>query len=216
MNAFLQTVLDIILPRSCLICRRSRTDLCDICLSSLERSVRELPSWLSASFDYRDPKVRMIIHALKYKNRFTLAEKVGRALYDDLMMKLIDELRRDHETVLIVAIPSSSKRVRKRGFNQSELLARALVMNSSKSGLTYTPKALEKIRTTPTQAKTKSRRERLSNLLYAFCVRRPEIVQGKIVVIVDDVITTGATLAEARRALKDAGAKKVFGIAVAH
>lgn len=216
MNSFIQKLLDFLLPRTCVLCHASTTDLCEDCLNSLQRSVRELPSWLSASFDYRDPKVRTIIHALKYRNRFTLTEKAGGALYDDLMMKLTDELRRDHEEILIVAIPSSSSRVRKRGFNQSELLAKALVKHSSNSDLNYVPLALEKIRTTPTQAKTKSRRERLSNLLGAFRVRRPEIVRGKIVVIVDDVITTGATLAEARRALKDAGAKKVLGIAVAH
>ncbi len=73
-----------------------------------------------------------------------------------------------------------------------------------------------KKRHTKAQSKTKSRKERLVNVKNSFVVRKAEKIKGKNIIIFDDVTTTGATLKEAKKVLKKAGAKKVYFMTMAH
>jgi ComF family protein len=111
----------------------------------------------------------------------------------------------------IVPVPLHFWRERKRGYNQSELLAVSL---GNLTGLPVERRALKKIR--PTRSQTElSREERIENVAGAFAVRRPETVRGRTLVLVDDVCTTGATLDACASALKEAGAKRVLALTVA-
>lgn len=132
--------------------------------------------------------------------------------------------------LLVVPIPLSPARLRQRGYNQAELLARALLKHASSSivipdlirdpGIQSQPfefiqGALSKTRDTKRQVQTNSRDERLSNLRNAFKAD-PKKVQGRHIILLDDVATTGATLCEAKQALHQAGAASVTCLALAH
>lgn len=111
---------------------------------------------------------------------------------------------------VLVPVPLSARRMRERGFNQAELLAREA---ASLLGMPVLP-VLRKIRETPPQVGL-SRRERQVNLTGAFTVPDAEAVRKQVVLLVDDVLTTGATAAACACALRDAGASAVYVAVVA-
>jgi ComF family protein len=113
------------------------------------------------------------------------------------------------EADLIVPVPLTKKRLTERGFNQSLLLAKAL-SDFTKVPLSYD--TLLKVKETPHQT-TLSATERIKSLRNAF--RADDSAEGKKIAVVDDVMTTGATLNECARALVKAGARDVFGIVAA-
>jgi ComF family protein len=110
---------------------------------------------------------------------------------------------------LVVPVPLHPRRLRDRGFNPAALLARRLARDL---GLSWDPVALARLRDTPSQTGL-DRPARRRNLRGAFRARRPVPPR---VWIVDDVVTTGSTLAAAARALRRAGADRVVGVCVAH
>ena len=112
---------------------------------------------------------------------------------------------------LLVPIPIERTRLKSRGYNQTEELAKELVKKFS------VPAALNnlvKVKRTKPQVKL-SAKERQENLRGAFAVQNPEEISGKEIFLVDDVYTTGATMEECARVLLKAGAKAVWGIAIA-
>ncbi len=117
---------------------------------------------------------------------------------------------------LVVPIPITKNRKRVRGYNQSALLARAFVENLGEKEFKYGGDIIEKIRDTIAQAKIRNRTERLKNLQGAYKIKSNAIVKGKNIILIDDVSTTGATLKEARRVLREAGARNVIALVVAH
>jgi ComF family protein len=108
-------------------------------------------------------------------------------------------------------VPVSEKRLRKRGFDQAELLARRV---GELSGIPVVD-ALEKTRETATQSLIEKPSERRANVLGAYRVREGAELQGKRVVLVDDVVTSGATLAECAACLRMAGAEQVIALTLA-
>jgi ComF family protein len=111
---------------------------------------------------------------------------------------------------VIVPVPLHPARERERGFNQAALLARSLAV---RTGLPVKP-VLERIRYTTTQTAF-DRAERMENLHNAFRLRRRQDVQGLRVLLVDDVLTTGSTLSECARVLKQARASSVYAATAA-
>jgi ComF family protein len=119
------------------------------------------------------------------------------------------------EKPLIVPIPLHQSRARERGFNQSERIARTVAELVSDTPLTCRTDILVRARDTHAQARlTKERR--LQNMVGAFSVTRPEALRDADVILIDDVVTTGATMKSARKALEKAGARTVLCVAVAH
>ena len=110
---------------------------------------------------------------------------------------------------ILAPVPTSTKRVRQRGYDQSVLLARAVAR------ITKHRYSSVLIRLGQQQQHTASREQRLAQLHDAFTVTRPDVVNGSHIVLIDDVITTGATLESAARALKAAGAKRVSAVVFA-
>jgi ComF family protein len=106
---------------------------------------------------------------------------------------------------LILSIPLHTKRLKERGYNQSILIAKAL---ESYTGISCEFGCLERVRWTVPQVELK-RSLREKNVRGAFRVSRPEMIKGKKVLLVDDVLTTGATVNEATKALMNSGTKEV-------
>jgi len=165
---------------------------------------------------------RKAIHELKYSQRTELAPPLG-----DLMVRCLADPpeygpaadpyytpppRIPLEGITaVVPVPLSREQQRRRGFNQSERLAIEL---GSRLGLPVFAWMLQRIRDTPPQVRL-SARERARNVRGAFQAAGRDSVADQVVLLVDDVLTTGATLNECARVLKRAGAADVYGITMA-
>lgn len=149
--------------------------------------------------------VRPLIGALKYRGVSAYAAPLG-----DLLAAAwpANDLQAD----LIVPVALHPRRERWRGYNQSALLATAL---GEALRLPVRRHALARIRPTPPQARTTSAAERAGHMAGAFVCSEPAAVRGRAVLLLDDVTTTGATLRACSSALLAAGARAVYGYAVA-
>jgi ComF family protein len=146
------------------------------------------------------------VHELKYRSRRRVADRLAERIWAD----------RDVASVLaagavLVPVPLHPRRLRARGFNQAELLA---VSIGRRASLRVAPRALLRRRDTPAQTGL-SAAGRRRNVAGAFAVRQPETIRGRTVVLVDDVLTTGATVRACARELSRAGARGVHVLTVA-
>jgi ComF family protein len=146
------------------------------------------------------------IHRFKYGGAFPLVRVFG-----DLLQPTLQTLSQDYPVDVMIPVPLHIRRLRERGFNQALLLVKELSM---RTGIPYEERALKKVKETPVQIALK-KRERRKNLKGAFQVKDHEAIQGKAVLLVDDVYTTGATVNECSRALLQAGAGRVAVLTVA-
>ncbi|OHA92199.1 MAG: hypothetical protein A3J09_01815 [Candidatus Zambryskibacteria bacterium RIFCSPLOWO2_02_FULL_51_21] len=196
----------------------------DKLLAKLPRATDIEEKDVIALFDYSHPLVKEIIWEVKYGGNTVLAAKLGEILYDTIVAELGERNALDTEhRALLMPMPVSGKRRYERGWNQAELLAQAVKdcdegLPAGRQGriLKYVTGQLVKTRHTESQTRTSSKSERMKNLSDSMKILNPSAVLDRFVVLIDDVTTTGATFAEARCALKAAGAKKIICIAVAH
>lgn len=155
-------------------------------------------------FNYDDKVLQKAIKALKYKYAHDIASELGQ-----MLLKFYESKKFAKKNIVFIPVPLHKKRFRQRGFNQAELLSRAF---SSR----YKVDSTLLIRKKYTKAQAKLGEEaRKENIKQAFACLKSDEVKNKIVVLVDDVITTGSTLNECAKILKDAGARKVWGLALA-
>lgn len=155
--------------------------------------------------------LRDLVHLLKYENVRPAANVLGR-----MLAEVIAGLRPGFgDDVLIVPIPLHPRKLRQRGFNQSELIARAgLRFHPAGEQARLCPDVLERRRETQSQIGL-TRHQRRENIRGAFAVAKPNEVEGRGVLLVDDVFTTGTTASECARMLRRAGATRVWVATVA-
>lgn len=213
----LPTLLNFIFPTHCLSCRQYGEDLCLKCLASFPQAERQTLEWIYPIYDYRHKAVKEAIWLLKYKNHKRLAGVLAEALYARILEELseLSVMGNFHEPVLI-PIPLSKERQRERGFNQALLLCRAIVALDSENNLELNTNVLVKPRDTEHQARIEDRAHRLKNIIGSFAIKNTDTIKNRNIILVDDVTTTGATLSEAKKILKQAGAKNVIAFTVAH
>jgi ComF family protein len=130
-------------------------------------------------------KVQRLVHNLKYKGRKDIGVFIG-----DMYGHSLKKADLFHSIEVIVPVPIHAKKKRKRGYNQSDYFAEGL---SKSMNIPFEAKALKRIIDTDSQTR-KKRYNRFENVSKAFRVARPDIIKGKHVLLVDDVITTGSTL----------------------
>lgn len=164
----------------------------------------------ASSFAEYVGELRGLIHLLKYESVTPVAGLLGRMLAD-AMGELLRGGRAN--APLFIPVPLHPSRRRSRGFNQSELLARAAAKRWSPRP-EIASDVLVRQRDTISQVGL-SREERMANMRGAFRVAQRGRVKGRTVVLVDDVMTTGTTLSECARVLKRAGAERVLAATVA-
>jgi len=170
--------------------------------------------WIVALFPYRNPKVRALIRAIKYRGEKAPLPALGRILADEIIQILADKKTLGGwRNPLLVPIPSSSARLKSRGYNQVERITLATLPHLE-AEVTYAPDVLGREDRASQVEVLKSEREK--NIAGAFSVIRPEKVSGMHVILIDDVAETGTTLSDARRALIGAGASEVIAITLAH
>ncbi len=208
-------VCDTILPH--------KHDVRQLSAMSAERALATLPRCkdqkVPAIFEYRDRRVKRLIWELKYRGNRNIARLIA-----DVLCIHIYSMRRSKtlpEKTILMPIPLSRARRRERGFNQNELVIQEMVRDVEERGAPWCRldiefNALERVRHTAPQSSLARRAERLENLRGCFAVLRPELVRDKDIILLDDVVTTGSTLREARAVLLQAGARSVHCIAIAH
>lgn len=171
--------------------------MCDRCQAGRTR-LHRLRAWA-----YYEGLIQEAIQEIKYRRNFGLAAILGKIMADFL------------ETVgwpieVVVPVPLSSIRLRERGYNQAQLLAKPIAYTHD---IPLRPEALQRTRNTTSQVGL-SRNQRIQNVGNAFAVN-PEKVAGYNVLVVDDVVTTGATMNACAAALKNGKASHIFGLTAA-
>jgi ComF family protein len=197
--------LDLVFPPHCVNCERVGSFLCPRCLATVTQApARSLPQFdgIRVRANY-EGAVSSAIHAFKYERQIRLVEPLGR-----LLSEMLQDV--DWPVDLVTAVPLHTQRLRERGYNQAALLAAYLAQTR---GWEFTPAALVRIRETASQVQLNAQ-ERLVNVADAFRADAG-VVSGKNVLVLDDVLTTGATLSACADALWSAGARAVFGAALA-
>jgi len=208
--AIAKNLVNLVYPPHCASCGKGLSPMdefgvCGFCIGQVRRNPK--PHLARQGFDraysallYEDV-LKELIHAFKYKRRISLSK-----LFARLLTEFIDNNPDIIEHIdLVTFVPLHNSRLREREFNQSKLLA-SKISDGFKIPLADT---LDKIRSTRNQNEL-SRTERLVNLKGAFRIRRGgDTVRGRHILLVDDVLTTGATLNECARVLKAAGTIEV-------
>ncbi len=162
-----------------------------------------------SAFSYEDERVRAAIWEIKYARNAKILESIGSACAEALAGIFEEKIEFENfGQIIIVPIPCHTSRMKEKGFNQAIDLAREFKNHFPLSSITRNDLL---IKTKDTLHQTKlSRNERLKNLKGVFEIERAEDLQGKTIILIDDVTTTGATLSEAKIVLEKAGAKKVY------
>jgi ComF family protein len=163
-------------------------------------------------FDYArsaaryEDALREALHAFKFRGRRALAAPLG-----DLLAEAVEGRLPHGDPDLLVPVPLHPRRERERGFNQAALLARRV---GRAWGCRVGDRVLARAVATPSQTELDAPARR-ANVRGAFRLRRPELIVGRHVVLVDDILTTGATLSECARCLREGGAARVGALTVA-
>lgn len=207
----LRSIFDLILPRRPRSVRIETLLANDLLPSPTEHEACGIR--IITLTDYRTGTVEDCVRALKY-DQSARAATLFAAILADYLQEEISSLRVfSSRTVLLVPIPLHGARTRERGFNQMELVLHELPQEFRDGTVSHLElRALTRTRSTKPQTRL-SRRERLTNMSDAFTADA-SIVRGAHVFLIDDVTTTGATLAEAAKTLEAAGAS-VSAIALA-
>lgn len=189
-----------------------KTLFCNVCRARLPENKKichkDSPLLLGAATQYGQKSVHQTIWRLKYRGRTALAQPLA-----NILIRYASKLDLSLEGFIVVPVPLSKERRRARGFNQSELIADIFANHFR---LAMAPQLLIRIKNTKPQAEVSDWDMRRENIEGAFApAGEAGAISGKNIILIDDVSTSGSTLAEAARALKTGGAKKIIGLVIA-
>lgn len=233
MKNFFKRILEVLFPPNlqCIICRKelahaNRKCVCEECETKLPYIVHpcekcgeevvgegrfcEACKFVERDFDKcysvfnYDGAAKKLVYKLKYEGKKYLAEYMAKYLSDLIVLRNID-------FDIVTFVPVCKKRKRRRGYNQAELLANSVALDMKVECV----ELMQRVKETPSQVEL-SFKDRLENIKDAFVITDKNLVKGKTILVIDDVLTTGATLNECAKVLKKAGANKVIGLTFAN
>jgi ComF family protein len=214
-NMIRKFFLNLLFPKFCFGCQKEGSYLCQDCLTILEiSSVHQKYSTkylkdLYFALPYQKALIKNLIQKFKYEPFIKeLAETLSLIIITHF--QLLDK-KPNFSDFILIPIPLNEKRLRWRGFNQAEEISKEL---SKSLKLPLVSDCLFRIKNTFPQIELdgKERKENVKNVFYCQKIKK---IFGKKILLVDDVYTTGATMEEAARVLKEAGAKEIIGLVVA-
>lgn len=213
----LQDFLNLLFPRLCVNCSRPLSSvekhLCLHCAHDMpviidqqeviEKLAGRIPFVSVVSLLKFKPKgmTQKLLHELKYRSNTEVGEYLG-----NLLATRFEEKLRSLNIDMVVPVPLHSSKRRKRGYNQSSFIARGI---GDKLAIPVNEKVIKRLRNSSTQTR-KSRQQRWLNVSEIFAVVKESDVEGKHVLIVDDVFTTGATLEACGQKIIEAGGRVSF------
>jgi len=213
LKKLLNDLLGFVYPPYCILCEANLEPnnklVCEQCWERLEASATgetQISKQRILALYLYSNDVRTIIHNLKYLNKTHLAVNLGSSIG-----KIIKEDKNIRNWDILIPIPLHKVKQRSRGFNQSELIVDAIAEVTS---IEMDNSMLIRHRYTMNQAALPMR-ERAANVKGAFSVINKMKIEGKKIILVDDVITTGSTMLECIKVLKEAGAKEVAAVSAA-
>ncbi|HEU5102929.1 MAG TPA: ComF family protein [Roseiflexaceae bacterium] len=203
----LDSILALLFPDRCAGCAGFGSLFCASCRATLAPypgAVRQMPAGLSdlrIAYIFQSP-LREAVHQLKYRKRQRVAQPLGQLMAEHIVARPV-------AADAVLAIPLHARRLAERGFNQAEALAREIARLLD---LPLLDTGLVRVRATEQQARLDAR-ARAENMREAFAWRGSP--PPSRLLLVDDVLTTGATMGACAVALRDAGARDVYGLALA-
>jgi competence protein ComFC len=222
MNKSLVSLFDFFLPRICPGCdRKLSTDEKQACSECLTNILKVDKNLLEYEFDRKfrsdgiisdfysgyifeaDKTLQHIIHSMKYEKKFRLGIFLGELLSEGIQ-------NRNWQIDWIVPVPIHHLKQAERGYNQSDYIAKGL---SKSLNIPWSNKKLKRVRYTQSQTQL-NQNEREENVSDAFQVKKLSSIKEKNFLLVDDVITTGATILECAKVLINSGAKSVYACSV--
>lgn len=210
----LDLIAHLLYPWKCVFCESvlKDTDICRECEEKLPYTVGDSAMQKFPFIDkcvsplYYKDKVRASVHRYKFGGCSAYSRRYA-ALMSDCVENNLDCRSID----VISWIPLSKKRLRQRGYDQARLLAEEI---AAKTGLPCR-QLLQKVKNNSAQSLTRDAKQRRENVTGVYALDDGADVSGLRILLVDDVVTTGATMSEATRILRKAGAKSVFGVTLA-
>jgi ComF family protein len=221
----LNSLFDFFIPRQCPGCNNkltsSETAICDNCMSSIQiaedkrlrseferkfLSTKIISGFTSLFVFEKDKPIQSYIHSIKYNKRFLNAQFFGELIAEKLNSQLSS-----WNVDYLVPVPLHQLRKTERGFNQSKYIAKGI---SKKAKIKVRSNILRRVKYTETQTNL-TLAEREQNIEDAFKSRYERAIKNKSLLLVDDVITTGATIRECGKVLLNAGANKIYACSAA-
>lgn len=221
----IKAIFDFFLPRFCTSCKTklsvNEEFICENCFSNIEITAAErieseykrkfekeklISDFHSAFIFHEGKEIQKLIHSLKYDKNYKAGYFLGKVTSELLVEKITS-----WECNIIIPIPLHSLRRADRGFNQAKEIAKGISKHLS---IPLETNILKRIRFTKTQTKL-NLKERKENIEGAFQFRKGRSVKDKNIILVDDVITTGATISECAKILLANGANKIYALSVA-
>ncbi len=216
--------VSLIFPRTCIGCDeiliRNEEIICSKCFLDLpitnyhkipDNPIKRKFAWnkrIVHAFSFltfqKEGIAQKLLHELKYQGNYEVGLKIGE-WFGNLVNKQIEGYE------LIIPVPIHEFKEKKRGYNQSEAIARGI---SNVTGIPVEDKHISRIVNTETQT-SKSRIERWENVSKVFRMQNPSPIVGKSIIVVDDVITTGATIGELCDELEEIGVNRIAVLALA-
>lgn len=225
LNSTIKNICDFFLPRICPACNSKMSEeeecICAECFSKIESASHErilseynrkfkgkniISGFISLFVFKKDKELQHIIHSIKYQKRYQNGIFLGKVMGIDLADKMAE-----WEIDLVLPVPLHRLKKAERGYNQSYYIAKGI---KKMTGIAICSNAIKRVKYTQSQT-TMNIAERAENMADAFKVTGKKNITGKNILLIDDVITTGATTSECGRVLLSAGANKVYAASVA-
>jgi competence protein ComFC len=222
MNGSLINLFDFFLPRFCPGCNKKLSSkeepVCKECLSSIFipdqsllknefnrkfASTKIITDFYSTYIFESDKTLQNIIHALKYAKKFSIGTYLGKILSEGIVA-------RNWSIDIVIPVPIHHLKKAERGYNQSDFIAKGIGKSLK---IPYSVNLVKRTRYTESQTGLDAS-NRAKNVENAFKVRKPKEIRNKNLLLVDDVITTGATTLECAKVLMNSGAGKIYACSV--
>lgn len=223
--SFVNQFFDFFLPRFCPSCNKklepSEYFICSTCIDKIKLAETEfleneykrkfaeekiIADFVCLYVFEKDKELQHIIHSIKYNGNFRLGTYLGKFIGSKLKEKISG-----WSADFIIPIPLHHLKKAERGYNQSYYIAKGI---SSIYNIPIMARAIKRNRFTPSQTAL-NLDERKENIQDAFTFKMKKKLSGKKIILVDDVITTGSTITECGKVLKESGAEKVYALSTA-
>lgn len=206
----------------CLNCKKSGNLLCQDCINNIPHPEADLPDYIHALYEYRNPIIKKILTDAKYRKKFSGLNVFGPYLASvlfDITSEYIE--LNNYKNILIIPVPISRKRLKTRGYNQAKIITESIMLNlpnnrSNALNFKLADNIIDKIKDRTPQASIHKRSVRLNSPKGTFQIKNSEILHGSLCIIIDDITTTGGTILEIRKILLLSGAQDAIGLTVAH
>ncbi len=202
-------ILDLLFPIHCLGCSKEGEFFCPDCCQKIPLNQKPLRKNLIVAADYKNPLVRELIHQFKYNFIKDLAQPLGQIMSSRLRAVLTIS-----ENTFLIPVPLHPKRLRWRGFNQTDLLSQEI---SQQLNIPAINNLLIRKKYALPQVKIANARQRKQNIKDAFQINSDFIqnLKDKTIILIDDISTTGATLEQCSQALKPLKPKEIWKLVLA-